>query len=450
MTPIQGKDAVLSFDNGNGFVPAVCTESVAIAIDTDTVESRTVGDGDWKKPVPQINGFSMTLSGVMVFDNGDGNNSFKFWDILQNQSLLLTMPFRLTFTDAAGNIKSMQGVVLIKGSNINGTVGQVVKGSFQLLGQGKPLMFDGIVPCPTSITAIAVAGQTSSDGTVTITYTYTGDVYQVKYRFDNTGSYAIAIVGTPIVVPGLSINRHTVEVIPICLNGYSGAGMSQQFDVTKGNACASVVTGIEIHTPDSTRFSGLSSGVTVIQDSTTMYIVPVITGPALTYGYAWDDTSNYTFVPVGTKISINDLSPGAHTLAIGPVCSFGPAADPVWGTGLSVGFTLLVQPQQSILSYNYTNFPPSNQFSIYVNNVLVKAFTTANGSGTINVANGASVRAVLTTSTQPVGSRSATMTVTDTTTSTQLYNHSGPSPSTLSFTFTANGDAFAINAVVSA
>lgn len=448
MTPIQGKDAVLSFDNGSGFVPAVCTESVTIAIDTDTVESRTVGDGDWKKPVPQINGYSLTLSGVMVFDNGDGNNSFKFWDILQNQSLLLTLPFRLSFTDAVGTIKSMQGVVMIKGSNINGTVGQVVKGSFQLLGQGKPLMFDGIVPCPTAIATITVTGQTSAGGTVAVAYTYTGDVYQVKYRIDNTGSYVIAQVGAAINIPGLSVNTHSIEIIPICVNGYDGTGLIQTFQVTQALTCSSAITGMVIHTTDTSKYGSPSSGVTVTGGASSDYITPAMTGSATTYLYSFDGAP-YTSLDAGANISIASLAVGHHDIGIIPVCTF-PGGEQVQGSGMAFSFNLLSQPAQSVVSYVYTNFPPNNQFTLYVNGIAVKVATTGNDSGSVNVANGATVKAILTTSTQPVGSRSATMTITDTTTSTQLYNNSGPSPSTLSFTFTANGDAFAINAVVSA
>lgn len=445
MNVIQGADAILSFDNGSGLVPAVCTENVGITIDADVVDTRTVGDGNWKKPSYQTLTYTLTFGGVMVFND----TNFRFWDILQNQTSGLTLPFRLSFTDDIGNIKSMEGTVLIKSSNISGTVGQVTKGTFTLMGVGKVAMFDGLVPCPSVITAITVTGQTGSSGTVSVAYTYTGDVAQVKYRVDGIGAYAYALAGAAINISGLAVATHSIEIVPICPNGYEGTGMTQTFQVTQSLTCSSTCTGITIYTPDGTRFSGLSSGITINTTSTSMYIVPTLTGSPSNYKYAWDGGANFTMMRATDSIPMNSLAAGTHSLVIIPVCVF-TGNQQVNGTQGSFSFTLAAQPSQSVLNWSYVNFPPGNSFSIYVAGQLVISQSTAGGSGSINIAVGATVQIVLATNTQPVGSRSATMTVNDTTTGHQLYNNSGTSPRTLSFTFTANGDTFSTNGVVSA
>lgn len=355
---------------------------------------------------------------------------------------------RCSFDDENGDVRTVQGYVMVENGTLGISQGALAKNDFSLQGNGKLDVFDGLVPCPTVINSITVFGQEDADGIVHVSYTYTGEAYQVKYRVDNTGDYVYALADLSIDIPGLSIASHTIEIIPVCVNGYEGTGLTQDFVVTKGNSCGGVVTGYVIHTSDSTKYNTLSGGVTVVQDASSDYITPTITGTYDAFIYSFDSDTGFS-LPAGSSIPIASLSPGLHSLNISPVCYISGGGF-VQGDVFTSFFNLTAQSLQSKINYSYVNFPPNNSLNIYVNGILTVSLTNANGSNFITVATGATVKAVLQSSHQPLGSRSATLTVTDNTTGVQLYNQSGSSPITKQFTFTANGDEFTINGVVSA
>lgn len=441
---IQGTDAVLSFYK-NDWLPFLCSSDITVAITANKVAVRAAGDGSWKKYAYQDAEYAITLSGLLKFDE----DNFTGWDLLANQMNFVNVMFRCSFDDENGNVRSMEGTVIVETSTLSISIGALVKNDFNLTGNGKLTVFDGLIPCPTIITGITVDGQEDSDGIVHVSYTYTGEAYQVKWRVDNTGDYTYTIADLTIDIPGLTVNGHSIEIIPICVNGFEGTGDTQDFVVTAALTCDSTCTGIVIDTPDGGRFSGLGPNVTLNIGGNAMFISPTITGSAPLYMYAWDDTSLFTILPITSPIPINNLSPGAHTLAVIPICTFSGGRQ-VYGQGGSFGFTLTSQSNQSVINYSYTNFPPNNSLNIYVNGILTISLNNANGSSSITVPTGATVKAVLSSSSQPLGSRDGTLVVTDNTTSTQLFNQSAASPFTKQFSFTANGDEFTINGVVSA
>lgn len=443
LNTIQGSDAILSFYT-NDWEPFVCSTDISVAIGVSKVAVRTRGDGQWKKYTYQDVNFSITLSGLLKFDD----TNFSGWEMINNQVGFLTLLCRVSFEDDQGNIMTVQGEVMVETTTLGISQGNLVKNDFQLQGTGSLLIFVGLVPCPTEITAITVNGQEASDGTINVTHTYTGEAYQIKYRINNTGDYVYALSDETLTIPGLAIGpNQSIEIIPVCANGYEGTGMTQTFQVTQGLTCSSVTTGITIYAPNAANFSGLAGGVVVTGGASSMYIVPTIEGSATQFGYGWEGGSQYFYLPAGSPIPINNLAPGAHTINIIPVCAFGPNNSPVWGVGMYVGFTLNVQPAQSPLAYNYENDPTGNSLSLYINGVLSVAASVSNASGNITAPAGAAIRVVLSSSN--VGSRVGTLTITDNTTSAQLYNNSANSPFSMTYSFTANGDSFTITGIVS-
>jgi len=405
---------------------------------------RTKNDGHWKKFTYQDISFSITLSGVLQFD--DVNLSG--WDLLDNQIGFTQILCRCSFNDENGNIRTIQGTVMIETSTIGISQGALVKNDFQLQGSGKLDIFDGLIPCPTAITSITVDGQEAADGIVHVSYAYTGEAYQIKYRVDGIGDYVYAVADLTLDIPGLSIADHSIEIIPVCVNGYEGTGMTEDFVVTQAMICTSSITGLVIHTDNGSKYTGLGTGVTVSIDASSDYILPTMSGSATSYKYAWDGSTSYTLVPAGTRISVTGLAAGAHSLSVIPVCTFTGGAQ-VDGTGFMGGFTLAAQPSQSVINYSYINFPPQNSFDIYVNGILTVGLSVSNGSGNITVATGATVKAVLST-TQPPSARAANLSVTDNTTGVILFSDANSSPIIMQYSFIANGDEFTINAVVSA
>lgn len=417
---IQGKDVIISLKKDD-YVPFVCASDFSCEIDATTVETRTVGDGRWKKLAYQSASYQITLGGVLVWDT----DSFTSWDVLGNQLQMLEIPFRASFTHLDGTIKSLQGTLLISKTTFAFTVGDIVKSSHTFDGNGILQQFDGLIPCDTAVTAIAVAGQTAADGTITITYSYTGPVYQVKYRIDAQGDYAYAAIGVAIVIPGLANGQHSVEIIPVCTNAFEGTGKDQAFQVTQAQTCGTVITNI------------------VISSSGPLTATNAFTGSATQMVYSIDGGTEIT-APINQTIPLSGLSVGAHSITETPIC-----ANNVRGTGFTKAFTVAAQPSQSIINWSFgqiaiRDFTPS--FRIFVNGVLTVS-QTGSSSGMIVVPLGQSVMAQVSgnRSGRPGAAIVATLLVIDTTTSTQLTNQSQTAQSvSLTFTWTPSGDTYSI------
>lgn len=428
MNPIQGTDAILSFLT-NDWTPYVCTSDVSIEIQADLVAIRTQGDGQWKKFDYQGIGYKINLQGIMVF----ADPNIRTWDMVLNQAAFLTLPFRLSFTDDEGNSKTFQGTVLIETANISGSVGQVVKNTLSLTGSGSLIMFDGLVPCATTIDSITITGTSSPTGIITIDFTSTGDLFRIKYQFD--GAFPIYVQGpSQINFQGLLVGAHTVLLTPICTNGFEGTPLSKDFVITQNQSCNTTITAITVDLP-------------------TLTAVAVFTGTAQNMQYRID-AGTWVIVPISNVVDMKGLAPGNHSIEMVPLCSVGPGGT-LQGTGFIQNFTITSTPGQSTINYNFQlgSSPggiASSSFAIYRNGLLaVIGPLPATGSIQVNVgdsiraqvtAQGASQRLIV-TDFVPVS-----QTVTDQTTATVLSNQSAVTafPS-LTFTFTANGDVYLIS-----
>lgn len=430
MNVIQGQNAILSIFKEE-FIPFVCASDISIQITSGKVPIRTVGDGQWQKYTYQDLSYAITLSGVMVFDS----NNWTGWDALDNQLNFLQVQFRISYQDDEGDIKSLQGQAMIETSSLKVTMGDVVKGDFGLQGNGALMYFDGLIPCDTTINTITVTGQTASDGIAHIAYTYTGAVYQVKYRIDSSGDYTYSLVGTPIAIPGLSLGSHSIEIIPICANDYEGNGAVQSFVMAGTLTCTLAVSSITV-TP-----TGSNASVSVAFGASP-------TGSSLKYSvdggpfvYYIGTLTNPTVLPTLTGLAI-----GAHTIQCIPVCGNGAQ-----GTGMTQSFNITSSSTLSTVNWSYTVFPPGSTFQVFKNGTLVASGSGSNASGSFTANSGDTIHAQLSTS---QSGRTGTLTITDTTISSVLHNNSytTSSPATVSdmFTFTATGgDSYTINGTVS-
>lgn len=381
---------------------------MSIEISATKVPIRTRGDGHWKKYTYQDIAFSITLSGLLTFDE----DNWTGWDMLDNMFNFSHVLARVSFEDADGNIRTVQGYVMIETSTLSYSPGNLVKDDFQMQGNGKLIMFDGLIPCPSVITDIIVDGQTDDDGIIHITFTFSGDPYQVKYRIDDSGDWVFAVAGATLNIPGLAIANHTIEIIPICANNFEGTGREERFQVTQGLTCGTVISDISIN-----------GDVTTAQ--------AVFTGSATQMKYRVDGgvwiTNTITFV-----VSLGELSAGDHTIEMVPIC-----ANNVEGTGFEKEFTITSQPAQSKINWNFSFITPATLgMKVYVDGVLYVS-ETDDSIGFFNVNTGQAIRFAVEVKTgYPFG-----LIVSDVTTSTFLNSQSGTpsSRTTYSYTFTATG-----------
>jgi hypothetical protein len=314
---------------------------------------------------------------------------------------------------------------MITGLNFGASVGSVVKNDVNLLGDGDLMYFDGLFPCESTIPTITVDGQTDEDGIVHVTFTYTGSPYQVKYQIDGAGMWFIALVGPTIDIPDLALGDHTIQMIPICLNGYEGTGLTQDFQVTRAATCTITTTSITIN------------------DTSTTATVLFSSAPG-TFKYRIDGGSWFTLPGTSVIIPISSLDEGDHTIEAVPICSNG-----ISGTGTTLDFTISSRPSTTTLHYSMANDPyPDNYFQVFVNGILrLNVAATQTGSIVVNV--GDNVKAAI-HSGAPSASRALTLSVMNEGTDEILYNHSAPSPSTFSYFWMATADEFQITATISA
>lgn len=393
-------------------MPFVCGTDVSVEISTTKLPIRTRGDGKWKKYTYQDCTFTITLSGLLTFDE----DNWTGWDMLDNQFNFSHLLVRVSFDDGNGDIRTVQGYVMIETATLSFAPGALVKDDFQLQGNGKLDMFDGFIPCDAVITGFTTEGLDDSDGNVEIDYTYTGAIYQVKYRVDSSGDYLYALPDHTLTFT-LPIGAHELEIIPICQNGYEGTGFTAPFIVTHGLTCSTVI-----------------SDVTITDTSATA----VYTGSATQMRYRIDGGMWATTAIISPIIN-SLLSVGAHTIEMVPLCSNG-----VLGTGFIKAFTVASNPSQSIINYNFRfpDTPNTIAFRIYVNGVL-NVSTGVTATGLINVSTGSTVKFEM----EVGGGREGDMTTTDQTTSTVLDTRGGSSSFTIvrSYTFTANGDEYLLD-----
>lgn len=432
---IQGTDAVMQFYK-NDFIPFVCSTKIGIEIESELIPVRTKNDGHNKKFRQKNIGYKVTLSGILKFDE----DNWTGWDFLDAQLGFVPVDFRCTFTDDEGNVRSIQGQVVIETSSLDINPADVVKHDFSLQGNGALMIFDGTVPCPSSIDSVTITGQTSVDGIIHVNYTYSGPLAQVKYRIDNMGVWAYADAGTIIDIPGLAIGDHTLNLIPVCVNGFEGDEVDTNFSITLTLSCTLGVTSI----------------VPTVTGSSVSFVINfnALPGAGAYIKYRINDGSGFgAFVNVTgplanpmTKV-ISGFVNGNYTIEIVPVCSNG-----VSGTGATQAFSVVASSTISVINWDVSIFPPNSLLSIYKNGALMVNQNTS-GSGSFSANAGDTIRSVLSTSgTFP---RDGSLTTTDNTTATTLDSRNYLTDSlhtfgTVEFTFhPGGGDTYTVHAAVS-
>lgn len=426
----QGAAAMIAFDR-NGYTQYVCATDCSLAIETEDQSARTVGDGVWAKNKYSGLSWNISISNIVKYDL----TKFTSFDIVKNQIGFSEIDCRISFYDDAGNIKSFQGRVIVSSTSFSFTATTLVNTPISLKGTGVLKFFDGLIACPSAILTTTITGQTDPDGIIHVAYTYSGSPYQVKYRIDATGAYTYALIAAAIDIPGLSVGDHSIEIIPICTNGYEGTGQVTTFSKTGSLTCSLSITGLS----------------KVITGNNVDYTITFNSAPgAANMKYRLDSGSGY-----GPYINFSGpftnpqafhiaLPVGSYTIEFVPVCANG-----VSGTGMTDTFTVSGGSTISMITYNFTAIPGgSPNFKVFVDGVLTVNLS-ASATGSFTALTGQSI---LTSVQVSQTGRNMSLTITDTTLSTTLYNHShitSSVPETDSFTFTANGDSYDLHGVVS-
>lgn len=232
---IQGNNAVLMLFKSD-YEPFVCATEFSLEIAAEPLPIRTVGDGHYNKNTYNTLGFTLTLSGLLAFDD----NAFTGWDMIDKQLGFVDCLFRLSYEDDQANAKSFQGSCVIQTSTLASRVDEFTTNEFSLLGNGKLDFFDGLVPCDSEITDILFTDLDNNDNQIAIAYQFTGTPVRVNWYLDeytDTPRTGFVEAADTIYIHDIDTGAHSIRLEPICGSGFAGVDLTKDFIVTAGETC---------------------------------------------------------------------------------------------------------------------------------------------------------------------------------------------------------------------
>lgn len=131
---VQGKNVVFSIDDGTGFKPFVCCKSFTLQSTSELVEITTLTTGKYKDYELQSIDYTISLSGIFVFDTTNIGGGYLYNQQAQGGK----MPYKIVFTDDQNSLFTVTGSCIVEDSLISVSPGDVVGSDFVLKGCGEP------------------------------------------------------------------------------------------------------------------------------------------------------------------------------------------------------------------------------------------------------------------------------------------------------------------------
>lgn len=232
--PVLGRDVIIQFSKNGSYETYGCASSVEFQFSMETKSVKTVGDGTWKRSRGQSKSLQIQLEGV-IKDDQTLPTAFDLLDYFKN---MVDVQYRLLFYDETGVIKVIEGYALPTDVNLGGGSEGHATGSITLVGNGDPdAIFTPPNPggpisqCDAEIEAahteyLPVGGgfnryymfiDSMVAGSATISrWDYTIDGGGIHTAFTDGN------IPTQWLLPVLTAIGNSIEITPICDNGFSG------------------------------------------------------------------------------------------------------------------------------------------------------------------------------------------------------------------------------------
>lgn len=232
---VQGNDVLLLFDLGDGFKPFVCAREFSLEITSALVNKTTKGDGQDDKFAYQSRGYTITCTGVVVFDD----TAITSFDLQLLQYNFLEVQWKALFvTRDQSSLKSYKGTCLIERSLFSGNAGQLSLSDFSLRGSGAYTIID----CDITITDVGISNP-AGERFATVIGT-TGEppayfIWQLDTGFEQTSLSTFFSIGT------MDNGDHKLIVTPVCTGDKRGNPFTKEFFVFNENpavTCPAVAT----------------------------------------------------------------------------------------------------------------------------------------------------------------------------------------------------------------
>lgn len=223
--PVLGKDAILQIKKNDVWGNYACAINVEIAFEMETKSVKTIGDGVWEKPRGQKKSYQINLSGLQKFDDDALPHAY---DLYAYYDSMVSVEFRMIFTDSDNNIRVFEGLVLPVSLNLGGGSEGFASGSAVLKGDGAPTISTVVDNCEAQITDGVMEAVGANNG-FRINALSGGPVTRYDWAVDGGGRSAAFVDGTlPEVFslgsswPTGTDSFHTLTVWPICEDGNDG------------------------------------------------------------------------------------------------------------------------------------------------------------------------------------------------------------------------------------
>ncbi len=238
---VQGKNCLFEVNLGAGYKPVVCAKGFTANFQTEIKETTSRGSGAFKEFDYKAISYNITLTGLIKVVELDGDPIF--FDLEFFQRSFIELPYRAKFINDAGNMKQIQGVVIVQNTNFNAQAGQLADTTAELLGTGSYNITDGVDnTCSNSIetaeineievengeSGLIIGNTADLEVVITALADPDNSIYRFDYWLDSndrnsefTGGEIPVQIAT-IVSGSMTVGSHTLHIVPVCENGYDG------------------------------------------------------------------------------------------------------------------------------------------------------------------------------------------------------------------------------------
>lgn len=226
MDAILGKNVLIQFYKTDGFYDYACASNISIHPTMETKSVKTVGDGFYRKRRGQTIDYEIQLDGIISIDDSIKPNAFDLLDYLNNMT---DIQFRMMFEDSLNNLKVIEGSGLPVDVNLGGGSEGHASGSAVLAVNGLPDIRNTITACDLVITGFTIVKGLTGHYTATVT-SYTGSNWlRWDYSVDGGGRLSSYSNTWQVLIDPLATGTHTIDVYPVCQNGFDGSVYSTTF-----------------------------------------------------------------------------------------------------------------------------------------------------------------------------------------------------------------------------
>lgn len=130
---IQGKNCLIKFNLSGSYLPAVCAKSFSLSTATDTVETTTQSDGQWKDFDYDALSYTLSLEDAVKAIDDAGTVMF---DLLTAQTQFIEIGFQIFYVDDDMYTIIITGTVIVTSSEIQALANDVLGDSIEFQGKG--------------------------------------------------------------------------------------------------------------------------------------------------------------------------------------------------------------------------------------------------------------------------------------------------------------------------